>query len=86
MNELGIFGLRLFAKARLGFFGPITEDFLTQLANLLDGASFCFVRRATFAHRLIDQIRNHEQTPAQVRPSGEAFIEAWFVFTLIGMV
>jgi hypothetical protein len=50
---------------------------------LFDGPSFSFVRRTAFGHGLIDQIRNHEQTPAQMRASRQALIQTGFVLITV---
>jgi hypothetical protein len=51
MDELGILGLRLRSKLRFGFLRPVGDHLLAQLADLFDGSSFRFVRRATFRDR-----------------------------------
>ena len=79
MAELGIFLLRFAASLLLTFFAPIPEHLVAQLANLLESARFGCMHRASFGDRLINHIRNPQQTSAQVGTSGEAFIQTRFV-------
>ena len=68
---------------RFGFFGPIVEYLLAQLANLLDSAGFGFVSRTSFDSALIDHLGDLEQALAQMRTAGKAFIKTRLIFGLI---
>lgn len=56
MSQLGIFRLRFASSFRFSFLSPIGEDFVAELSDLFDGASFCFVSGASFGDGLIDHI------------------------------
>lgn len=83
IDQFGIFRLGAFTRFGFSFFGPIAQNFLTELSNLFHGSCFGFVSTASFSDGLIDQISDHQQTSAKVWSVSEAFIEAWLVFVLV---
>src|SRR5436190_1109803 len=86
VDQLRILRLGLVARFWFCFLGPIHQQFLTELSNLLDRSCFCFVSCASFSDGLINEISDHQQTPAQMWATGEALVEAWFVFAWVGML
>jgi len=79
VDELRVFLLGLEPGILLGFLGPIGEQFISQLADLFNGAGFGFMRGAAFGHRLIDEVGDAQQALAQARTVGETLIETRFV-------
>jgi len=71
--------VRLEPGIPFGFLGPIGEQFISQLADLLNGAGFGFMRGAALGHRLIDHIGDAQQALAQARTVGETLIETLLV-------
>ena len=86
IDQFGIFCPCAFARFGFSFLGPIAQNFLAELSNLFHSSRFGFVSTASFSDGLIDQISDQQQTSAKVWSVSEAFIEAWLVFVLVGMV
>jgi len=71
--------VRLEPGIPFGFLSPIGEQLISQLADLLNGAGFSFMRGAAFGHRLIDHIGDAQQALAQARTVGETLVETLLV-------
>jgi hypothetical protein len=68
------------AGARSGLLCPLGQDFLTQLADFLDGALLRLVGSASLRHCLIDHVGDSQKTLAQARMIGQALIQTLFLW------
>jgi hypothetical protein len=59
----------------LGFFGPLGQHFVPQLAELFDGPRFGLMGCAPFGHRLIDEVGQAQQALPQARVMSKTLVE-----------
>ena len=73
---LGMLRGHLGLRVRVGFVRPLTEGFLSELAQWLEDALFGDVRVAAVGDGVIERVEEVVQAVEQLRPLGQTDFEA----------
>lgn len=74
-GQLGIPLARLLPGLGFGLPGPVGEHFLPELLDLLNGAGLRFIGSAALGDRVIDHVRDIDETLAEMRAIGKKVVE-----------